>query len=1565
MKALHDMKRQMLQSVVSVLSVRTLLALALVAVIGVVCLAGFAVDAFAEDYTFVSKWGSYGSSDGQFNRPRGVAVDASGYVYIADTENNRIQKFSSNGVFITKWGSQGSGDSQFNKPYGVAVDASGNVYIADTENNRIQKFSSSGAFVSKWGSYGSGDSQFNKPYGVAVDASGNVYVADYDNCRIQKFSSSGAFVSKWGSYGSSDGQLYGPYGIAIDVSGNIYVADVYNYRIQKFSPNGAFITKWGSQGSSDGQLDSSLEVAIDVSGNVYVTDWNNNRIQKFSSSGAFVSKWGSYGSSDGQLYWPVGIAVDVSGNVYVADYGNYRIQKFAKTGGGAKIVNPGNNHTYQRIDQQMKWADAKAYCESLGGYLATVTSDSENKFLIDKLLPADFFDSVNNSYWVGATDVETEGTWKWITAEKWDFTAWGSGEPNSDGGEEDCLMYYSKYGNTNNLWNDGSCSSTSSLICEWNPTSSKYTLTITKQGTVFDFVTASAGPISWSSDTIVASYGSGGCTGHGCTVTQTGTAYYNSEIPVTLKASGSNSKFTGWGGDCATAGQNPICTINMSVNKNVTATFTASLQPSPQIVGRVYSKGGDGKWTPGGGATVTLKSSDGTASQSYTTSSDGNYRFTDISADTYNLSARSNILAATATVTISTLTGGGSTITDTIQKVDLYMTPNAKPLIYLPGIMGSVDRERSDYANQYALKAILPQGKCKPTIQLKIFDPNVWYKTGDRYFLIRPISLEFFKKTFEKNDEFKVFEVPYDWRLSLDDKTTCPGGKKPWEYYLKPVIDRAKHETGYKTVYVVAHSMGGLLTRTYIQDENYGNDIEKFVMLGTPNEGSANAYSIWEGGDPQKVDDYLSGIISTYVGKLLIPDMYYPTTIANCNNMHKSCKTYKEIKKFIKDNVKGLGNLFPTYPLLEVWKDNVNEPPITQVPVTSPAYNKFLAGLNSDKNKSRMKTNCNSSSTCVTTKLFTTNDQKTIDYIRVKPCNDCLYEDGSPGPITTTSGTKKPEIETINGDGTVVAKRAIEPFNDATGNPSIDYEEGSFGSHGLLPASEELKDKIFAYFTGRNPIRSATKDVTRDTVPTTTLSFYLTGGVQPYMTDPQNRTEGVNFTTNQIEENIPDATLGLGGTSSSIFINNPVNGNYTVDLKGNAGLFTVDASSFNLSSGSEATTTKKGFYRNGIFNLSLALDTNTGVLTINSKVAPPTDVKSQNNSGKTRLTWTPSTTADVTGYNIYGKTFDQDGFTLLASTDKDATSFDTGKDWASTDTATVWYYVVTAFDSDVTESLWDTTTANTNPIKADFKASNTTVSVNTPVTFSDLSTGNIVSWQWDFENDGTIDSTSQNPTHSYTAPGTYSVNLYVKDSDGKTDYVSKGAYVTVTSATSTGRVLGSKVDLNGDGKADIVWLNTTSGDVAAWLMDGTKITSGGYLTNGMPNEWQIAAKGDLNGDGTTDIVLQNTTTGGVVAWLMNGTAIYSVDYLTYIPNEWQMVGIGDLNDDGKSDIVWQNTTSGDVFAWLMNGTTIFSSAYLKKTYRAIGRWQASATSTATVRPISCGKTPPPVMYLLG
>jgi hypothetical protein len=303
---------------------------------------------YQEKYEFVTKWGSYGTGDGEFNNPSGIAVDSNGYIYVADTYNHRIQKFDSGRNFVTKWGSYGSGVNQFNTPYSIAVDSSNYLYVADSGNDRVQKCDSSGNFVGNWGSSGTGDSQFDDSAAVAIDSSGNVYVVDTFNHRIQKFTSNGGFLGWWGrdnlgstgwhgpgfgrtgAQGSGDGEFSWPRGIAVDSLDNVYVTDQGNFRIQKFTSSGTFVTKWGSEGTGDRQFKVPWDIAADSSNNVYVADDYNSRIQKFTSSGTFVTKWGTYGTGDGQFDYPWRIVVDSSGYVYVTDAYNNRIQKFRK-----------------------------------------------------------------------------------------------------------------------------------------------------------------------------------------------------------------------------------------------------------------------------------------------------------------------------------------------------------------------------------------------------------------------------------------------------------------------------------------------------------------------------------------------------------------------------------------------------------------------------------------------------------------------------------------------------------------------------------------------------------------------------------------------------------------------------------------------------------------------------------------------------------------------------------------------------------------------------------------------------------------------------------------------------------------------------------------------------------------------------------------------------------------------------------------------------------------------------------------------------------------------------------
>jgi hypothetical protein len=129
----------------------------------------------------------------------------------------------------------------------------------------------------------------------------------------------------------------------------------------------------------------------------------------------------------------------------------------------------------------------------------------------------------------------------------------------------------------------------------------------------------------------------------------------------------------------------------------------------------------------------------------------------------------------------------------------------------------------------------------------------------------------------------------------------------------------------------------------------------------------------------------------------------------------------------------------------------------------------------------------------------------------------------------------------------------------------------------------------------------------------------------------------------------------------------------------------------------------------------------------------------------------------------------------------------------------------------------------------------------------------------------------------------------------------------------------NRSDFNGDGKADILWQNNSTGQRLIWLMNGTVHQSNVSLGT-VPTQWSIAGSGDFNGDGKADILWQNTSIGQRIIWLMNGTAHQSTVSLGTVPTQWSIVGSSDFNGDGKADILWQNSSTGQRIIWLMNGT---------------------------------------------
>jgi len=215
-------------------------------------------------------------------------------------------------------------------PRGVAVDATGNLYIADTEQHRIVRMTPAGSF-SIWGSHGTGNGQFDRPTGLAVDANGFVYVADTMNHRIQKFDASGNFVSAWGSYGSGLGEFDMPVDVDVTIIGGItfvYVADSNNHRVVRTNGDGTLPSNFGARPDAGRILGVCAPRGY---GHVYATDPSNKRIFRWAWNGPYVGAFGPpspHHSAVIDLDFPMGIEQDFDGYVYVVDNGARVVKKF-------------------------------------------------------------------------------------------------------------------------------------------------------------------------------------------------------------------------------------------------------------------------------------------------------------------------------------------------------------------------------------------------------------------------------------------------------------------------------------------------------------------------------------------------------------------------------------------------------------------------------------------------------------------------------------------------------------------------------------------------------------------------------------------------------------------------------------------------------------------------------------------------------------------------------------------------------------------------------------------------------------------------------------------------------------------------------------------------------------------------------------------------------------------------------------------------------------------------------------------------------------------------------------
>ncbi len=276
---------------------------------------------------------------GTFVAPSSVAVGADGFVYVTDSELNRIQRFGGFGVYSGQWGKTGEGPGQFDGPMGIAVGPNGAVYVADTGNNRVQLFSPRGVFDRQWGGPGTGPGQFDRPTGIGVGGDGRVYVVDSGNNRVQQFDADGTYLREMGGTGTGEGELAGPVDVAVDRDGTVYVSDSGHYRIAAYGITGEFHQSIGFYGGGDGQFQAPAGIAASPTAgaaagdaHLFAVEEKGNLLQRFTSSGSPLMAWGGQGANRGLLTDPVDVAIGPDGRVYVAERANQRVQVFSSSG---------------------------------------------------------------------------------------------------------------------------------------------------------------------------------------------------------------------------------------------------------------------------------------------------------------------------------------------------------------------------------------------------------------------------------------------------------------------------------------------------------------------------------------------------------------------------------------------------------------------------------------------------------------------------------------------------------------------------------------------------------------------------------------------------------------------------------------------------------------------------------------------------------------------------------------------------------------------------------------------------------------------------------------------------------------------------------------------------------------------------------------------------------------------------------------------------------------------------------------------------------------------------------
>jgi sugar lactone lactonase YvrE len=277
----------------------------------------------------VSTFGTYGTGNGQFRDPQGIAIDSNNNIFVADDENWRIQKFNHSGVYQAQY------SNSYNNVAFLAVDSNGLVYFTNGSSYQITVLTNSLTYSTAWGGYGIGtNGKFEAPGGIAIDKSTNtVYVGDtyYTyvgstttiNERVEAFTNTGTYLRQWPVTPSQNNNTYMNM-LGVDGSGNVYAADSAAANAQKFNSAGSLLST--ISGFTYGNISFRPQwVSFDANSNPFYSNTWYDQMIKTDPNGNLLSYFGAYGTANNQLDGPEGSAFDSNGNLYIVDESNSRV----------------------------------------------------------------------------------------------------------------------------------------------------------------------------------------------------------------------------------------------------------------------------------------------------------------------------------------------------------------------------------------------------------------------------------------------------------------------------------------------------------------------------------------------------------------------------------------------------------------------------------------------------------------------------------------------------------------------------------------------------------------------------------------------------------------------------------------------------------------------------------------------------------------------------------------------------------------------------------------------------------------------------------------------------------------------------------------------------------------------------------------------------------------------------------------------------------------------------------------------------------------------------------------